>query len=90
MIKKFSREITNTQSQYKATIEKMEKVSKSSWFIEIACENKIDVKAGQFISIYCDGLTLRRPFSVFANNDGKIGILFKERGEGTNYIKSLI
>ena len=74
---------------YKATVEKIEKVSKSSYFIEIKADNKIEVKAGQFISIYCDGLTLRRPFSVFSNEDGKIGVLFKERGRGTEYIKSL-
>lgn len=74
---------------YKAKVFKIEKVSKSSHFIEIVCDKAVDVKAGQFISIYCDGLTLRRPFSVFSNNNGKIGVLFKERGKGTEYIKSL-
>ena len=74
---------------YKATVETINKVSVSSYFIEINCGVPIEVKAGQFISIYCDGLTLRRPFSVFSNNNGKIGILFKERGKGTKYIKSL-
>lgn len=74
---------------YKAKVNKIEKVSSSSYFIEIECENPVFVEAGQFISIYCNGLTLRRPFSVYSNNDGKIGILFKERGKGTKYIKSL-
>lgn len=74
---------------YKAKVAKIEKVSKSSHLIEIECDKKVEVKAGQFISIYCDGLTLRRPFSVFSNNNGKIGVLFKERGKGTEYIKSL-
>ncbi len=74
---------------YKAKVNKIEKVSSSSYFIEIECENPVWVEAGQFISIYCNGLTLRRPFSVYSNNDGKIGILFKERGKGTKYIKSL-
>lgn len=74
---------------YKAKVVKLEKVSKSSYFIEIDYEKSVEVKAGQFISIFCDGLTLRRPFSVFSNNNGKIGVLFKERGKGTEYIKSL-
>lgn len=74
---------------YKAKVSEIKKVSASSYFIEIECENKVDVKAGQFISIYCDGLTLRRPFSVYSNTNGKIGVLFKERGKGTQYIKSL-
>lgn len=74
---------------HKAKVNKIEKVSASSYFIEIECKNKVEVKAGQFISIYCDGLTLRRPFSVYSNENGKIGILFKERGKGTKYIKSL-
>ena len=74
---------------YKAKVLKLEKVSNSSWYIEIKADYPIEVKAGQFISIYCDGLTLRRPFSVFTNNNGNIGVLFKERGQGTGYIKSL-
>lgn len=74
---------------YKGKVVKIEKVSASSHLIEIDCDIPLSAKAGQFVSIYCDGLTLRRPFSVFSNNDGKIGILFKERGKGTQYIKSL-
>lgn len=74
---------------YKAKVNRIERVSASSHFIEIECENPVKVNAGQFVSIYCDGLTLRRPFSVYSNNGGKIGILFKERGKGTKYIKSL-
>lgn len=78
-----------TKKIYKAKVADIKKVSASSYFIEIECDKPVNVQAGQFISIYCDGLTLRRPFSVFSNNNGKIGILFKERGKGTEYIKSL-
>ena len=80
---------TENKKIYKAKVEIIEKVSTSSYFIEINCGIPVEVKAGQFISIYCDGLTLRRPFSVYSNNNGKIGVLFKERGKGTAYIKSL-
>ncbi len=78
-----------TKKIYKAKVSRIEKVSSSSYFIEIDCGVKVEVKAGQFISIYCEGLTFRRPFSVYSNENGKIGVLFKERGKGTNYIKSL-
>ena len=74
---------------YKATVKRIERVSASSHLIEIEAQTPIKVEAGQFISIYCNGLTLRRPFSVFSNENGKVGILFKERGKGTKYIKSL-
>ena len=79
----------NEKRIYKAVITQKEKVSQTCWFIEADCGHKVQVKAGQFVSIYCNGLTLRRPFSVFSNQEGKIGILFKERGKGTEYIKSL-
>ncbi len=79
----------NTKKIYNAVIEKQEKVSKNSWYMEFNCGRNIKVNAGQFVSVYCKGLTLRRPFSVFSNFDGKIGILYKERGMGTQYLKSL-
>lgn len=74
---------------YKAEVVKLERVCASSWYIEMKLPYQVDVEAGQFVSIYCDGLTLRRPFSVFTNDNGNIGVLFKERGKGTDYIKSL-
>ncbi len=74
---------------YKAKVKNVEKVSISAYLIKIELPQAVEVKAGQFISIYCKGLTLRRPFSVFSSKDNEIGVLFKERGEGTNYIKSL-
>ncbi len=83
MIKEKSKKI------HKAKVARIEKVSANSYLIEIEGEISQEIKAGQFISIYCENLTFRRPFSVFSHNSGKIGILFKERGKGTKYIKSL-
>ena len=74
---------------YNAKIRKIEKVSESSYFLEFDCGFPIAVKPGQFISVYCDNLTLRRPFSVFSNDNGRIGILFKKKGKGTEYLTSL-
>ncbi len=81
--------LTLTKKIHKAKVYNIEKVSVSSYLIETDLGFPVDILPGQFISIYCDGLTLRRPFSVFSNSKNIIGILFKERGKGTNYIKSL-
>ena len=48
-----------------------------------------EIKAGQFISIYCENKTLRRPFSVADFEDGEITVLYKLKGDGTHYIKNL-
>ena len=74
---------------YKAEVIKIKKCSISSYYIEIDCGCKIQASPGQFMTIYCEGLTLRRPFSIFTNDNGRIGFLIKERGKGTQYIKSL-
>jgi dihydroorotate dehydrogenase electron transfer subunit len=41
---------------------------------------------GQFISVKCGDLTLRRPFSIYDIANGKIGILFQKKGNGTNWL----
>ena len=46
-------------------------------------------KPGQFISIYCDNCTLRRPFSIMKNGNNELSVLFKLKGKGTEYIKNL-
>ncbi len=74
---------------HKTKVIGIEKVSINSYLLEIEFKIPQEIKAGQFISIYCENHTFRRPFSVFSCNNGKIGILFKERGKGTKYIKSL-
>ncbi len=78
-----------TKKQHSATVKKVEKVSKTSYYIEIETPYSFSSSPGQYISILCSNLTLRRPFSIEYNKDNSIGILFKEKGEGTAYIKSL-
>ena len=80
---------SKTKKIHSAEVIKIEEVAKTSYLLELKPQSPITVNAGQFISIYCEGLTLRRPFSIFSNNNGNIGILFKERGKGTQYMKSL-
>ena len=48
------------------------------------------IRAGQFVSIYCENKTLRRPFSVADfDENGNITVLYKLKGDGTHYIKNL-
>lgn len=74
---------------HKAKVVKIEKVSKNSYYIEFETQNEFESKAGQYISILCDNLTLRRPFSITYHSGRNIGVLFKEKGAGTSFIKSL-
>ena len=46
-------------------------------------------KPGQFISIYCDNCTLRRPFSVMKNEQDNLSVLFKLKGKGTKFLQDL-
>lgn len=48
-----------------------------------------EISSGQFISIYCENKTLRRPFSVADFDNGNITVLYKIKGDGTKYIKNL-
>lgn len=57
---------------------------------EMKIESKLDsCTSGQFISILCPNKTLRRPFSISNFENGIITILFKLKGEGTDYLKKL-
>lgn len=48
-----------------------------------------EILPGQFVSILIPNKTLRRPFSVSGFENGVITVLFKIKGDGTNYLKSL-
>jgi dihydroorotate dehydrogenase electron transfer subunit len=48
-----------------------------------------NAEAGQFVSLLCDDLILRRPFSI-ANVDGEtFQIIYKVKGKGTEFIAGL-
>lgn len=73
----------------KGTIISCDQIADKTYYIEFEAEDCIESQAGQYISILCGDLTLRRPFSIASHQGKKIGILFKEKGEGTAYIKNL-
>lgn len=78
-----------TKKIQKAAVNDVEQVSNSLYYITFTPEFEVDVAPGQYVSILCDNLTLRRPFSIMSSQNGKMGILFKKKGAGTEYISKL-
>ncbi|MDR1169177.1 MAG: dihydroorotate dehydrogenase electron transfer subunit [Heliobacteriaceae bacterium] len=74
---------------HKGIVKTIKEAAKNTVYMSFEPENPMEIKPGQFISILCGGLTLRRPFSA-ADFDGKeIAILFRRKGKGTNYLSGL-
>ena len=78
-----------TKKIQKGLVNELTRVSKSLYLIRFTPHTPVDIKPGQFVSVLCDNLTLRRPFSVMNYEDGVISILFKKKGAGTTYISNL-
>ena len=81
-------EKTKELKLYKGKVANVTVAAKDLFYIDIKTSN-CKVKAGQFISILCGDLTLRRPFSVMYADDKKLTVLFKIKGKGTQYISKL-
>ena len=77
------------KKNHSAILTRVESISKSSYYIEFETTSDFTSVPGQYVSILCDNLTLRRPFSIAYNDKNRVGVLFKEKGAGTKYIKSL-
>ena len=73
---------------YKGKIADISLAAKDLFYIKIKVD-ALSVKAGQFISIYCGDLTLRRPFSVMNVENDELTVLFKLKGKGTDYLRKL-
>ena len=73
---------------YKGEVTQVSQAAKDLFYIKIKADG-ICAKAGQFISIYCGELTLRRPFSVMSAKDNELTVLFKLKGKGTDYMRKL-
>jgi dihydroorotate dehydrogenase electron transfer subunit len=73
----------------KGIVTKTQKTARATYALQFSVPDGFDVKPGQFVSILCDNLTLRRPFSV-ADFDGTTAtVLFKLKGKGTSYLSGL-
>lgn len=71
------------------TIENIKKINKSVYLLEFFSPTLKNIEPGEYVSILCEGLTLRRPFSVADFSNGKITVLIKKRGKGTSYLTNL-
>lgn len=73
----------------KGEVTHIEHVAKEMFLIKIKVAADFSSKPGQFISILCDGHTMRRPFSIMDFENGEISVLFKKKGDGTAFISAL-
>lgn len=71
------------------TIKELKEVNKNVYLIKIFAPTLEAIQPGEYISILCEGLTLRRPFSVADFENNMVSVLMKKRGEGTRYLSEL-
>ena len=78
------------KKDYTGTIKSIKNIALNTFEMKISSELN-SAKSGQFISIYCPNKTLRRPFSIadFDKENKLLTVLFKLKGEGTEYLKNL-
>lgn len=76
------------KKNHMGTIKDIQKINRDVYTLNILTSN-LNIEPGEYISILCEGLTLRRPFSVFNFEDNVLTILVKKRGKGTEYISNL-
>lgn len=77
------------KKNHTGTIKKIKQINKSVYSVEISAPGVSEIKPGEYISILCENLTMRRPFSVANFENGIITVLIKKRGKGTEFILNL-
>lgn len=70
-------------------IENIKEINAHVYSLEFSSPTLKNIEPGEYVSILCDGVTLRRPFSVADFSDEKITVLIKKRGKGTTYLSNL-
>ena len=71
------------------TITENSPVTESVWRMRLGAPGLDKQKPGGFVNIRLDGLYLRRPISVFDSEPGRLTILYKVVGRGTEQMKDL-
>lgn len=74
---------------HKGTVKSVDNVGYDVFKLVFSSETPVDISPGQYVSILCESLTLRRPFSVSGFHNGLIEVLFKLKGKGTKYLSNL-
>lgn len=80
--------LTKTK-QNTGIIKNISEVAKELFLLDIEIDNDFNSSPGQFISVFCENYTLRRPFSIMNFKNGILSLLFKLKGGGTEYISKL-
>ncbi|MGD9580818.1 MAG: dihydroorotate dehydrogenase electron transfer subunit [Vampirovibrionia bacterium] len=80
----------DTKTKYTGLIIENKKISTDTYKLIIENKNISQLALpGQFISILCPPLLIRRPFSIAGIQKNQINIIYKLKGKGTEYISSL-
>ena len=83
--------MTSENKNHKGIINTNEKVAKATYKLTFQSNSLSSINAGQFVSILCSNLTLRRPFSVadFDKEAKQITVYYRQKGKGTEYLTTL-
>ena len=78
------------KKDYQGIIQSIKNIALNTFEMKIKSDLD-EAHSGQFISILCPNKTLRRPFSIsdFDKESKILTVLFKLKGDGTQYLKSL-
>lgn len=82
-------QITPLNKLHKAKITYIKDVTETMFYLKFVPTDKVESVAGQFISILCGDMTLRRPFSIASAQEDELGVLVKKKGKGTEYLSTL-
>lgn len=77
------------KKNHTGTIKNIKEINANVYSIEFSSPTLKNIEPGEYVSILCQDLTLRRPFSVADFEDGVITVLFKKKGKGTEYMSNL-
>ena len=83
--------MTSENKNHKGIVNTNEKVAKATYKLTFQSNSLSSINAGQFVSILCSNLTLRRPFSVanFDKEAKQITVYYRQKGKGTEYLTTL-
>lgn len=77
------------RKNHTGTIKNIKEINLNVYSIEFSSPTLKNIEPGEYVSILCEDLTLRRPFSVADFEKGVIMVLFKKKGKGTEYMSNL-
>lgn len=77
------------KKNHTGTIKEINEINKDVYSVKIFAPSLEQILPGEYISILCEDLTFRRPFSVADFSDNTVHVLIKKRGKGTKYLSEL-